>query len=151
MKKRKTGKKTQAIRILDQKKSRQKQWRRLFRISSAFFLLSSLLWCWIKITNPQTFPISQVTIEGNYQHIDKQALKQTVVPYLNSNFFTVNMTGLRERLLTFPWLQSVFVWREWPGHLHIELTEQHPLAIWGDSSLVNTKRNLFFSPPPPFS
>lgn len=144
------GAKAQAIRTLDRQQSRKKHWRWLVKVSFTFFLLCTIVWCWVKINNPLTCPIQQVMIEGNYQHVDKQALKQTVLPYLHSNFFTVNMAGIRERLLMFPWLQSVLVWREWPNRLHIELKEQRAIAVWDNNHLMNTTGEIFEAIPSTF-
>lgn len=142
MKKRKK-KRTQAVRVLDQQHYRQQQRQWFVKISSVILLSCIIVWCWLKLHDPKYFPIQVVTIEGEYQHVDKKALKQAILPFTQSNFFMVNLVGLQERLLQFPWLQSVFIAREWPNRLHIQVKEQQPIALWGDHALLNKEGTLF--------
>lgn len=142
MKKRKK-KRTQAVRILDQQQLRKQQRRWWLKISATFLVISVIFLGWLKLHDPKLLPIQVVTIEGDYPHIDPKALKQAIQPYTRSNFFTVNLVGLRERLLQFSWLHSVFISKEWPNRLHVYLKEQQPLAIWNENTLLNDEGNLF--------
>ncbi|OGT77294.1 MAG: hypothetical protein A3G71_03395 [Gammaproteobacteria bacterium RIFCSPLOWO2_12_FULL_38_14] len=145
MKKRKK-KRTHAVRILDRQQLRKQQGLWLVRVSFFFLLSFIVFWCWIKLHDPSWFPIQVITIEGECQHIDKKAIRQAILPFTKNNFFTINMGDLRERLLRFPWLNTVLISKEWPNRLHIQLQEQKPIASWCQHNLINSEGKFFGDP-----
>ncbi|MBI5448466.1 MAG: FtsQ-type POTRA domain-containing protein [Gammaproteobacteria bacterium] len=142
MKKRKK-KRTQAVRLVDKQNRRKQQRRGWLKFFFLFLICFSFFAVWLKLHDPHLLPIKVVTLEGDYPHLDPKVLQRTIDPFTRSNFFTVDLVGLRERLLQFPWLQSVSISREWPNRLHIQLKEQQPIAIWNDSALLNNEGHLF--------
>lgn len=113
------------------------------RITWLVLLLSVLVWSWLKLTAPSTLPIRRVKITGVYQHIDRQALQNTVVPLLNQGFFGIDVSAIQERLQQLAWVNQVDIKRVWPDSLVIHVTEQKALARWNDGALLNPQGDVF--------
>jgi len=98
---------------------------------------------WFKLRDPQSFPITTVRIEGNLQHVDRDALRQVTEPYVNSGFFSVDVTRLKQQLLDIPWIVRVSITRLWPQTLVVNVIEQQPVARWNQDQLINAQGQLF--------
>ncbi|WPO99178.1 cell division protein FtsQ/DivIB [Pseudomonas sp. HR96] len=88
-------------------------------------------------------PIAHVAIQGDLSYISQQAVQQRIAPYLNSSFFTIDLTTMRSDLETMPWIAHAEVRRVWPDQVVIRLEEQLPVARWGDSALLNNQGEAF--------
>lgn len=82
-------------------------------------------------------PIVQVNISGNFGYINKQALQQTIEPYVETGFLDVDIEGLRHSLEKTPWVSHVEVERVWPNRLSVSINTRQPIARWGDDGLLN--------------
>jgi cell division protein FtsQ len=123
----------------------EQEWHKSWFVKTCcgLLLLIFLLAGWSKLTNPRTFPICAVQITGNYGHVDHEALRQVVLPFLKSGFIWIDATGLHDRLLQLPWVYSVSVKRHWPDKLQIQITEQQPIARFNDMALINNQGDVF--------
>lgn len=117
--------------------------KRTLKLSLLILLLSVLVWGWLKLTNPQTFPITAVQIKGSYAHVDHENLRQTVLPFIQRGFINLDSAGLQDKLLQLPWIAMASVTRIWPNKIQITLAEQHPVAFFGDDALVNAQGQVF--------
>jgi len=115
----------------------------LLKSSLLLLLVSILIWGWLKLTNPENFPIYNVQIRGNYVHVDHNNLRQTIVPFIQKGFLMMDTRGLQDRLLQLPWVATAKVQRIWPDKIIIYLTEQHPVARFGKNTLLNAEGELF--------
>jgi cell division protein FtsQ len=97
-----------------------------------------------KLLDPATLPYRSVTIEGSFEHVDADAIRATVAPYLSAGFFGVNVSDVQHALATRPWVSTATVRRVWPDEIRVRVYEQVPVARWGDDGLVNTTDKLFF-------
>ena len=62
------------------------------------------------------------------------------------NFFTIDLARARAAFESVPWVRSAVVRREFPNKLRVTLTEQVPVATWGDeagSKLINGFGDVF--------
>jgi len=101
---------------------------------------------WIKLHNPNTLPITNVKVQGNYAHIGQEKLLKTIQPYTNTGFFAINIESLTQHLLNMPWIQKVEISRTWPNRLNIQIQERKVIARWNNKSLL-TSTGVLFSPP----
>lgn len=88
------------------------------------------------------FPIKTVRIYG-VNHIDRQDVRELLVPLVNRGFFTVNVDYIRDRLLQMPWISDIFVRRNWPDQVEITIVEKNAIARWNDGSLLSAAGELF--------
>jgi cell division protein FtsQ len=61
------------------------------------------------------------------------------------NLFAINLTAVRKRLLSHPWIAEAMVMREIPSRLIIRIKEHVPLAVvdLGRKFLINEKGEIF--------
>lgn len=92
----------------------------------------------------QQQPVSRVLFTGELAHVSRDELVAEVEPLLaGSGFVTVNLERIRAELLALPWVDEVAVTRSWPDELIVRITEQRPIALWGDDALLNHRGEIF--------
>jgi len=89
------------------------------------------------------FPLKEVKVEGDLQHVTREQLKLIVSRHLQGNFFTLNLEQTRDAFEKLPWVRNVSVRRRWPDKLEVTVEEHRELARWGNIALVNTHGELF--------
>jgi cell division protein FtsQ len=124
-------------------KKYQQSGRRLLKLSFGILIICAFIWCWQKITNPQTLPIRTVQITGVYEKVDHNELRQLILPFVDKGFLWADTSALQDRLQQLPWIYTASVKRTWPNKLVINLAEQKPIARIGGANLVNEEGDVF--------
>lgn len=109
----------------------------------ALMLLAAGAW-WV-LRQP-FFPIGGIKVDGDVTHNNAVTLRANVAPQLAGNFFTVDLARARTAFESVPWVRKAVVRREFPNKLRVTLTEQVPVANWGDeagSKLINGFGEVF--------
>ena len=91
-------------------------------------------------------PIAGIKVDGEVTHNNVVTLRANVAPQLTGNFFTVDLARARTAFESVPWVRKAVVRREFPNKLRATLTEQVPVAHWGDdaaSKMVNGFGEVF--------
>ncbi|HDZ56611.1 MAG TPA: cell division protein FtsQ/DivIB [Pseudomonas xinjiangensis] len=88
-------------------------------------------------------PISLISVQGDLQYIDRDAVQTVVQPYLNGSFLSIDLDGLHTDLLGMSWVAGASVKRVWPDQLVIHIDEQLPVARWGGAALLNNEGRAF--------
>jgi cell division protein FtsQ len=96
---------------------------------------------WMK--DPKHLPISQVEITGDLKYIGREKMAPVIEPYTKTNLYLLDANALEEELEFEPWIRSVGITKAWPNRLVIDVTEQRPLAFWGDDRMVNNHGEIF--------
>ena len=91
------------------------------------------------VLRPTSFPVKHVSFEGEFNHVDEQALTAAVVERVRGNFLLVDLDAVRERAAQTPWVHQVTVRRVWPDGIHVAFTEQQLVARWGAQAWVNAQ------------
>lgn len=91
------------------------------------------------VLRPESFAVRKLSFEGEFQHVDQQALTAAVMESVRGNFFLLNLDNIRERVRTVPWVHAVTVRRHWPDGVHIRFSEQQLVARWGKNGWVNAQ------------
>lgn len=89
-------------------------------------------------------PISSVKIEGAFQYISKERLKQVLTPQMQPGYFNADMNAIHEAIKTLPLVDTVDVKRVWPNTVYIKITEHKPVVRWGSNALLNNQGELLF-------
>ncbi len=93
-------------------------------------------------------PVSRVLFTGELKRVDRDELVARTQPLLiGEGFMTTDLESIRAELLQMPWVAEVSVRRQWPSQLVVAVTEQEPIARWGDDGLLN-RRGRVFRPQP---
>lgn len=88
-------------------------------------------------------PISKVSVRGDLTYVDQLAVQERMAPFVEANFFKVDLDGLRQDLEQMPWISHVEVRRVWPDQVTVHLEEHLPIARWGDEALLNNSGQAF--------
>jgi cell division protein FtsQ len=114
------------------------------------FILLLLGFTTYKITDPETLPIKNVGVAGEFSHLSPAALQGRVSDVVRGGFFSVNVDMIQEALLQEPWIQEVSVKRVWPDRITVTIREQVPIARWGEAGLLNAEAEIFSPDPATF-
>lgn len=90
------------------------------------------------------FPITAVSVQGEYSKIGELKVKQLVAPEAAKGFFGVDLESIQKQLQELPWVESVSVSRIWPGKLFIQIKQKEPIALWNKSGLILSNGKIFY-------
>ena len=91
------------------------------------------------VLRPESFAVRSLSFEGEFRHVDQQALTTAVMDSVRGNFFLLDLDAIRERARAVPWVHEVTVRRRWPDGVHIRFGEQQLVARWGKHGWVNAQ------------
>lgn len=120
--------------------------RALLWIANFLFALAAVLLMYAAlflVVHLPIFPLKEVRLEGQMQHVTREQVRLIVDRHLHGNFFTLDLEQARNAFRKLPWVRHVSVRRRWPDRLEVQLEEHQALARWGDIALVNTHGELF--------
>ncbi|MCP5313086.1 MAG: FtsQ-type POTRA domain-containing protein [Chromatiaceae bacterium] len=95
------------------------------------------------LLEPGRLPLRVIEVNGEFQQLDQAEIQHTVAATIDGGFFTCDMHSLRDAVLAMPWVADVSIRRVWPDKLRMAVTEQVPLARWGDAALINVAGEVF--------
>ncbi|MEY4210008.1 MAG: hypothetical protein RLZ92_387 [Pseudomonadota bacterium] len=87
-------------------------------------------------------PIRYVKIEGAFQYIDKDKLKQRLMSEMKRGFYHADMNVIHQTISSLPLVDEVDVKRVWPDAVYIKVTEQKPVVRWGKDALLNNEGDI---------
>jgi cell division protein FtsQ len=90
-------------------------------------------------------PVERVVVNGEFRNVVRQSISDEVTPYLAKGFVFLDLQGIKSQLLSRPWVYDVEVSRKWPSQVVIAVTEQTPIAHWGDKGFLNHRGDVFES------
>ena len=115
----------------------------LFRILVMAACIGLALYFWPRIPMPEILPIKRVQVAGNFVHLSPADLEQQAGQVIRGGFITVNVAGVKRKLLQEEWISAVTVRRVWPDSLMIFVTEHEPVARWGSNALISNEAAIF--------
>jgi len=114
--------------------------RHLFVLTVITAVVFSIYW----LKQDQSLPVLYVTVDGKFEHVNKDKLVAAVTPHVTGNFINVDVAKLREAGEAAPWVKQIQVQRHWPDTVHLIVEEQVAIAAWGKKALINDEGDLFF-------
>lgn len=116
---------------------------RLFGVLFVLTFISLLIWGGMFLSHPDTLPIKQVRIEGDFTRLSPVDLQLLVTDKVRGGFFNLDVDAVRLALLEEPWVSEVTVKRIWPDALRVIVIEQIPVIRWKESGLLNASGKYF--------
>ena len=115
----------------------------LFAVAVLAALAAAMNW----VVHRPLFALRAVAIEpargSELEYVSTSLLRSSVRQHLRGSFFTVDLEAVRGSFESVPWVRRATVRRVWPDRLQVTIEEHRPMALWGDSRLVNTHGELF--------
>ncbi len=93
--------------------------------------------------------VERLTVMGDVQHIDIEVIQSRLAPRVAAGFFATDLNDLRHELESLSWVYRVNIRRRWPAEIEVTLTEQRPLARWGEGGYLNHEGEFFAANPDP--
>ncbi|TVZ40000.1 cell division protein FtsQ [Alteromonadaceae bacterium 2753L.S.0a.02] len=87
-------------------------------------------------------PVSTISIKGEFSHLSKQHIQELVVEQMKGDFVDLNLRRMREAIERDTWVRRAGVRRVWPDRLEITVTEQKPIARWGNFGFINSEGKI---------
>lgn len=116
---------------------------RLVVVSVILFLTAWFGWREIKAQGADLMPIRYVRVEGAFQYIAKDKIKQVLKQQVIHGFYNADLQQIQQVVKVLPWAERVAVKRIWPDAIKVRISEQKPVARWGQDSLLNKQGELF--------
>ena len=117
----------------------------LLRLLMLMAALGATGWLgWRQLHGPDTMskPIRYVKIEGAFQYISKDRVKEAVGPEIKRGFYQADMNAIHRAISSLPLVAVVDVKRVWPDAVYIKITEHKPIVRWGSNGLLNKQGDL---------
>ena len=111
----------------------------------AISLVAMLYAAMFAVVHLPIFPLREVVVEGQLNHVNREQVKLIVAKHLKGNFFTLDLIKARNAFKKLPWARNVSLRRRWPDKLEVVIEEHQALARWGSIALVNTHGELFYA------
>lgn len=111
-----------------------------------FFILLVVLGLFIYFVESASLNLRGIIIRGDVYHHNVTSLRNTVVPNLKGNFYTINLSKSKSAFESLPWISKASVKRVFPHQIEVVLQEHRAVAAWGarnDSKMVNNAGLIF--------
>ena len=82
-------------------------------------------------------PLTNVMIGGDFTFLQPTDISDLVAGELDGGFLSIDLARLTKVLRAHPWVAEVNLRREWPSILKVEVTEEVPIARWGEQGFLN--------------
>lgn len=112
---------------------------------SILLITCTLGWQQVIKQGANWLPIKYVRVEGTFQHIAKNKIKQVLKGQMNNGLYNANLQNIQKSVAQLPWIKNVKIKRVWPDAINIRINEQMPVARWSTTDLVN-KNGVLFRP-----
>jgi len=90
-----------------------------------------------RLMDPASFPIRELAFEGEFRHLDKEALRERVAAAVDGNYFGVDLKDIERAAESLDWVQRARVRRVWPDGLRVHVEEHRLVARWGSKAWLN--------------
>lgn len=101
-----------------------------------------------QLYRPESFTIDQLKIKGKFRHLEPSQIETVVDPDAVGNFFSVELSEIKQRIEDLPWVHRAEVRREWPDTLSVEVNEHRPVMRWKKDQWVNSYGEVVRLPGP---
>jgi cell division protein FtsQ len=108
--------------------------------------LAGTIWVSMGVVAKERWPIRWLEVQGGFQRVSAEQLRASLIPLINTSFFTLDLRGLHQAASRNPWVSSIRVEKMWPDTVVVHVTEYVPLAHWNKGSLISTEGEAFNVP-----
>ena len=95
------------------------------------------------------WPVTQLTVQAEFQHVTADQLREIVMPRLGKGFFALDLDGVQKAVAALPWVESVEARKRWPDTLILRIYERQPFARWNEKRLISRQGLVFDVPDVP--
>lgn len=93
------------------------------------------------------FEIKKFEIVGEVERLNMDAFRTTVLPKVHGSFFSIDLESTKGLVEDQAWVRKAVVQRVWPNGIKVSVQSHKPLALWGETRLLNTFGEVFAANP----
>lgn len=86
--------------------------------------------------------IEKLELVASFEHVSELQIKQQIRDVFPAGFVSLDVVEVQESLESLVMISSAQVEKIWPDTLKIILTEEAPVAIWNDKSMLNEQGDI---------
>jgi cell division protein FtsQ len=113
------------------------------RVITAVMVIATLITGHVAVNWSMDRPIDAVRINGTFQRVSAIQLQEALAAHVQTGFLSADLRAMRAELIGIPWVDNASIRRRWPGSIEVQVTEQRPVACWGERGLLNLRGELF--------
>lgn len=87
-------------------------------------------------------PLKSVAVEGQFQYLPKERAMSLIDAEIDGDFLQLDLGRLKNVLMSDPWVDNVYLSRRWPDTLVVKISEQKPIARWGENGYLNQRGDI---------
>jgi len=110
----------------------------LVLLATALSLSAIVLVALDKLYRPDAFVINQLKIKGQFRYLQPEDVEAVIGDDALTNFFSVQLNELKQRIEGLPWVQHADVRRKWPNTLQVNVQEHVPVMRWKGGKWVTS-------------
>jgi cell division protein FtsQ len=114
----------------------------LLGLAGAGLLLGAAACTWQGLRHQDDGP-RRLYVDGELRHVDDRAIVAAAQPYLDVDFFDLDLDAIHRAVAAEPWLASVRVYRRWPDGVVVRVREHRAMALWGEDAVLAADGALF--------
>lgn len=92
-----------------------------------------------RLMDPTAFPIRELIVEGEFEHLEPEVLREKVGDAVDGNYFSVDLGRIERAAETLDWVRQARVRRVWPDGLRVTVQEHRLVARWGNNAWLNER------------
>lgn len=92
-----------------------------------------------RLMDPTAFPIRELIVEGEFEHLDHEVLREKVADAIDANYFAVDLGRVERAAESLEWVRQARVRRVWPDGLRVTVQEHQLVARWGNNAWLNDR------------
>lgn len=123
------------------------RWQFWLGVVSLLVVIAGLYWAasaiYGTLMDEQEVPLDAIVLQGELVYTSVDEVRDALTDGEVGSFFAADVSTLRQRVESLPWIYRASVRKEWPGRLRIYLVEQTPQAVWNDEQLINLHGTVF--------
>lgn len=93
--------------------------------------------------DPGRFPVRDIEVRGEMTQVDPEAVRARVRALTDGGFLRCDVHAVAAAVESVPWVDKARVRRLWPDRVLAELTEQVPIARWGEDAYLSASGAVF--------
>lgn len=88
-------------------------------------------------------PVSSIKVTGAFSYLKEGEVTQALGDLVGAGFIATDLTDIKVRVESLPWVHSATVSRVWPGEIKLLINEQVAVSQWNEASLMNSEGVVF--------
>ena len=96
------------------------------------------------VTFLMSLPVEEIVIRGDLKHVERDDISVIIEPRVERGFLRTDIQRISDDLESLAWIERADVRRRWPGTVLVIVSEEQPIARWGEVGYLNARGEIFY-------